>query len=520
MRIRLLPLTLTLCSALLLVLILGACVSAAEPQADIKPEQAVAETPVAAAPQPAAPEQPAAAASTTAPESATPAPAEVVMAPSTETSPPTAAASPVATDPAQPATPAPNPAPDQAAVPPPTSTPAPAPASPAPVQPSRPAPATPAPTQPAPAQPAPAQPAAPAPAPRSDLKPGEIVYLDGAVVIHRQGRIIENLDFGDTVEPFDVIVTGPKSRADIDIYSGRPGGATIRLAENTAFYYDTKQLSEQERRTVLQLLSGSVAIKVDRLASSSFKVATDSSVLGVRGTTFIVDTVPDGTMLVSCAEGVVAVSAEGQREQLARPGTVVSANKEGAIATAPVAATGLSDYRNVWQSSAYLDFTAQAGNYIASYAGQIRLYSPRLNSAHSQLLRQSAILQQWRRAKAAGHQPRFTEWTNEKKTIAPLLFDALAALFMLERPFYRMLELQALHDGPQAIGRGALEGGQSSTAYFSGFRQESAALILQMADIREALLLFSWASADSPLGAFFSEKAASLGSGNLFLGEE
>jgi hypothetical protein len=39
-----------------------------------------------------------------------------------------------------------------------------------------------------------------------------------------------------------------------------------------------------------------------------------------------------------------------------------------------------------------------------------------------------------------------------------------------------------------------------------------------MAVVREALELFNWASAGSPLGEFFGSKASTLGSGGLLLG--
>ena len=42
----------------------------------------------------------------------------------------------------------------------------------------------------------------------------------------------------------------------------------------------------------------------------------------------------------------------------------------------------------------------------------------------------------------------------------------------------------------------------------------------KLAAVREALDLFSWAAADSPLGDFFGSKAERLGSGQLFLGDE
>jgi len=60
-----------------------------------------------------------------------------------------------------------------------------------------------------------------------------------------------------------VLVTGPKSRAEVDLGSGSPGGASIKLAENTAFYFDTEELSEAQRKTYR--------------GSESFQVRTEES---------------------------------------------------------------------------------------------------------------------------------------------------------------------------------------------------------------------------------------------------
>ena len=157
--------------------------------------------------------------------------------------------------------------------------------------------ATPAP-KPSPPSPAPVSPVSPvtpvapaSPPPQAAMtsqeKPrqiGEVVFSEGKVSVHRAGKSIMPLDIGDVVYAYDVVMTGPGSLAQVDLGAGRPGGAFIRLSENTAFYFDSKELSAEQRRTVLQILSGSIAVKVERLAGGSFSVASDTAVLGVRGT--------------------------------------------------------------------------------------------------------------------------------------------------------------------------------------------------------------------------------------------
>lgn len=373
-------------------------------------------------------------------------------------------------------------------------------------------------TQPAPALPAtgttPA--AAPQPPAGAQRRLGEIVFAEGSVLIQRAGAQAERADIGSTVRAFDVLVTGPRSRAEVDLGSGSAGGATVKLAANTAFYFDTKELSDAQRKTVLQLLSGALAVKVDKLANGTFQIGTDSAVLGVRGTVFIVDTVPDGSLLVTCESGAVAVTQGGQ-SATAKPGGVVELTGTGGLKLLAVQPADLGSYRGTWTADAYKSFASRALTYTSAYAAAIDAGKPAFDAALAKLKAQKPALDAWRTARASGKEPRFTDWIAEKKAVSVVLFDCLKALFTLERPYYRLVELKTLHEA--GTGVGALKDGRTSAAYFSGFSASNASLALGMASVREALLLFSWVSAGSPLGEFFGTKAASLGTGSLFLEE-
>jgi hypothetical protein len=343
---------------------------------------------------------------------------------------------------------------------------------------------------------------------------GEVVYTEGTVSVHRAGKSITLLDIGDVVYAYDVVMTGPASLAQVDLGAGSPGGAFLRLSENTAFYFDTKELSGEQRRTVLQLLSGSIAVKVEKLAGGSFSVASDTAVLGVRGTEFVVDTIPDGTILVSCVEGAVAVQAAEGQEATARPGRAVTGRKAG-LETANVAVSELARFRSGWRQDNFAGFAGQAVQYSSGYAAILDAQREAFDAALASLRAQEAILHVWREARNAGKVPRFADWITEKKAVGGILFENLKVLFTLERPYYRLLELRSLHE--VGTGVGIMQDGKSTMEFFSRFDARYAFLADGMASIREALLLFAWASAGSPLGDFFGAKAEGLGSGTLFL---
>lgn len=354
--------------------------------------------------------------------------------------------------------------------------------------------------------------------PVATRKVGELIFATGDVSVHRAGGVKAKIDIGDVVLQYDVIATGPGSRAEIDLASGYPGGATVKLSENTAFYFDTKALSEDERRTVIQLLAGALAVKVDKLANGSFNIAADGAVLGVRGTVFIVDTVPDGALLVTTNEGAVQVKSNDGATVVSRADQAAELPADGGLAAVAVDPATASAFRTDWRNDALASFTSQAIAYTSGYAKSLDDNRASFNSALARLKSQDAVLTTWRDARAAGKEPRFTDWIPEKKAVAAVLFDCLKALFLIERPYYRLVELKSWHD--TGVGVGTLKDGRDSTAYFKGFSAANNVLAVNMARVREALDLFGWAGAGSPVAEFFGSKAAGLGSGALFLGGE
>ena len=357
--------------------------------------------------------------------------------------------------------------------------------------------------------------AAPESAPKAPRRVGEIVFTEGTVTLHRGGAAPRSVDIGQVVENFDVLQTGPKSRATLELDPGRPGGSEIRLAENTAFYYESAVSDEESRKTVLQLLAGSVAVKVDKLADGQFKVGTDSAVLGVRGTTFIVNTIPDGALLVTCAEGRVEVTDDSGDRAYSQPGRVVSQPAGESVREDLVALETLADFRVAWVDDGQKSLEARAPKVIAGFAKRYTEALPGFDAAYAKLKAQDPVLDAWAVAREAGGEPRFTDWIPEKKAVAPTLFDCLAALFKLERPFFRLRELAALHE--RGLGVGTLPDGRSTGAFFGAYEAQSAGLADKLAYVRRALLLFKYVSAGSPLGQFFGSKAESLGGGGLFL---
>ena len=129
-----------------------------------------------------------------------------------------------------------------------------------------------------------------------------ISYLEGDVTVTRNSRKMDG-DFGMDLEQGDVVRTGSRALAILELEHGR----TLKLRENS-----TVVLDNLSKRTSVELETGSVFAKVDRLLGGSFNVQSEGVVAGVRGTQFFMaygEKIDDKADLWLCVnEGRVEVS--------------------------------------------------------------------------------------------------------------------------------------------------------------------------------------------------------------------
>ncbi len=114
-----------------------------------------------------------------------------------------------------------------------------------------------------------------------------IKALGGSVSVIRMLKKIEPIAAGFELQPKDIVVTGEKSFADIELpnESAAKVGADSRM-KMTSFLKD----AAGARNTSLELFSGTSAFNVNPLRNQneSFTVKTPVAVAGVRGTRFVV----------------------------------------------------------------------------------------------------------------------------------------------------------------------------------------------------------------------------------------
>ncbi|MBF9016183.1 MULTISPECIES: FecR domain-containing protein [unclassified Oceanispirochaeta] len=135
-------------------------------------------------------------------------------------------------------------------------------------------------------------------------------YFEGDVLVERDTEQIP-AEMGMDLFEGDLVYTEKSSLAILDLAHGR----TVKLRENSSL-----KLENLSPKTSVELKSGSVFSRVDRLLNGQFNVHTDSVVAGVRGTEFFMafgKTIDDKADLWLCVnEGKVEVSLTSSGESV------------------------------------------------------------------------------------------------------------------------------------------------------------------------------------------------------------
>lgn len=175
---------------------------------------------------------------------------------------------------------------------------------------------------------------------------GEIVYAEGKdFSVVRQGNrtsyaVSDPQVIGLPVAEGDLIQTGGGTFVEVQLL---PRGSVIKIAENSSFLF--KGLGPEGATVSLGLLYGRVRAKVATLSGNdSFTIRTGSTVAGVRGTDFGMDSiiqpydnqtsdaVPSFTpsVRVYCFTGQVAVLPESTEDVIppSAPAVIIKKNEE------------------------------------------------------------------------------------------------------------------------------------------------------------------------------------------------
>ena len=320
---------------------------------------------------------------------------------------------------------------------------------------------------------------------------GTIAYMEEGVEIDRNSETIPSWDvfIGMGVENYDLLRTDESGYAEVEIDEPRSAPAIVRISANTSFYFEMNKIG-RDQTTTIGMITGSLSVKVAKLSGrQSVEVATESALMGVRGTDFAVTLSPGGDILVTAEEGRVSCIDKSGQELFAEPGTVVEKRPGELFREVPVAVSDLETFQRDWYADRLEVFKSNALQAIKFYAGRYLRLKNRFDSAYNDLQQESQILRKWYAEHRRGEIGGRMETMREKKELIGELLELRKILYIFERVYFRLVELEGYYH--QGYGRGQIEPGLSSAAFFNRFDREKQVLSEQMAEIRYITKLYA-----------------------------
>jgi hypothetical protein len=276
---------------------------------------------------------------------------------------------------------------------------------------------------------------------------GSIDYVEGSASLVRAGKSLGEANIGDDVLPDDMIRTAGDGLViiNLDRSTGMRGNLTIK--PRTVIYIRLQPDAAGPKSTI-DLISGQIGSKLAKLSGNpSLNVSTDTVAMGVRGTAFTVSTSVNGSILILCTEGEV-VSTDGAATLSVPAGRAVEKKGNARLRLVPVAISSPETFESQWIAEEIEAFRANAPKAMADYE---KRYSDLLSRFHTAFdpLQKSEILSKWIREDVAGVKvnPNDPVTLREKKEMIGPILEVRKILFIFERIYYRILELEGIISG-------------------------------------------------------------------------
>jgi hypothetical protein len=318
---------------------------------------------------------------------------------------------------------------------------------------------------------------------------GSIDYVEGSATLVRAGKSQGEANIGDEILPDDMIRTAGDGLViiNLDRSTGMRGNLTIK--PRTVIYIRLQPDAAGPRSTI-DLISGQIASKLAKLSGNpSLNVSTDTVAMGVRGTAFNVSTSVNGSILIICTEGEV-VSTDGAATLSVPAGRAVEKKGSARLRLVPVAISSPETFERQWIAEEIEAFKANAPRALADYERRYIDLHSRFQTAFDPL-QKSEILSKWIREDAAGTRvnPNDPVTMREKREMIGQIMEIRKILFIFERIYYRILELEGIISGT-SLERTPLRPGLSAGDFIRRVRAEAPSLERRMHLFRYAERLY------------------------------
>jgi hypothetical protein len=304
---------------------------------------------------------------------------------------------------------------------------------------------------------------------------GSIDYVEGSASLVRAGKSLGEANIGDEVLPDDMIRTAGDGLViiNLDRSTGMRGSLTIRPR---SVIYIRLQPDAAGPKSTIELISGQIGSKLAKLSGNpSLNVSTESVAMGVRGTAFTVSTSVNGSILIICTEGEV-ISTDGAATLSVPAGRAVEKKGTARLRLVPVAITSPEAFERQWITEEIEAFRANAPRALADYERRYIDLHSRFHTAFDPL-QKSEILSKWIREDVAGVRvaPNDPVTMREKREMIGHIMELRRILFIFERIYYRILELEVIISGT-AMERTPLRPGLTAGDFIRRVRAEAPAL--------------------------------------------
>ncbi|GAB1431533.1 hypothetical protein MASR2M29_01580 [Spirochaetota bacterium] len=276
---------------------------------------------------------------------------------------------------------------------------------------------------------------------------GFVDYAEGSATFVRSGRNMGELNIGDEILPDDMIKTANDGLViiNLDKSTGMRGSLTIK-SKSVAYIRLTPDATSP--KTTIELISGQIGSKLNKIAGSpSLQVQSDSISMGVRGTEFTMAMTVNESVLVICTDGVVSCN-DGTDSLDIAAGRAAEKQAGQKLKVIPVAISSAAQFEKRWFADEIEAFRGNALRALADYEKRYNEQFARFDKAFTPL-QKSEVLSKWIREDTAGLVPRSNDPAvlNEKKAIMKDILETRKVLFIFERLYYRILEIEGIIAG-------------------------------------------------------------------------
>jgi hypothetical protein len=174
--------------------------------------------------------------------------------------------------------------------------------------------------------------------------------------------------------------------------------------------------------------------------------------MGVRGTQFDVAIGINGDLLVTASEGRVVCRADDGGTLFATAHQAVEQSFDGRFRNIPIAVTDIETFRREWLEERIEAFRGSPLSVLRYYSGRYYELRGRFNQAYRELIENRAVLDKWMQEDRRGIVGSRAEQLREKREIVAELLRIRRVLFLFERVYYRLSELEA-NLPPEVLGR-------------------------------------------------------------------